>query len=165
MNKISFREIEARSYESPKEQFVTIERSITRSLDGGDDSANRPFEMEHVTVPPGKKAHTYHAHGAQWELYWIIKGSARMRAKGGYVKLEAGDAVQCPPGVAHQLINAGDVALEYWIVSSNPEFEACYYPDSDKVSVPQFFQTNREGVARWTQVAEGATDNYWHGEE
>ena len=69
MNKISFHEIEARAYESPKKQFATIERSVTKALDLRHDRTNRPFEMEHVTVLPGKKAHTYHAHGAQWELY------------------------------------------------------------------------------------------------
>ena len=33
MNKISFHEIEAKSYESPKKQFATIERSVTKALD------------------------------------------------------------------------------------------------------------------------------------
>ena len=88
MNKISFHEIEAKSYELPKKQFATIERSVTKALDLRNDCTNRPFEMEHVTVPPSKKAHTYHAHGAaQWELYWIIKGSAQMRFAEGFVEL------------------------------------------------------------------------------
>ena len=165
MNKISFHEIEAIAYESPKKQFTTIERSVTKALDLCNDRTNRPFEMEHVTVLPGKKAHTYHAHGAQWELYWIIKGSARMRFDEGFVELEAGDAVQCPPGVAHQLLNARDAELEYWIISSNPDFDTCYYPDSDKVSVHPSFRANKEGLTRWTRVSEGGTGDYWQGEE
>ena len=45
MNKISFHDIEAKSYESPKKQFVTIERSVTKALDLRNDRTNRPFEM------------------------------------------------------------------------------------------------------------------------
>ena len=52
-----------------------------------------------------------------------------------------------------------------WIISSNPDFETCYYPDSDKVSVHPSFHANKEGLTRWTRVSDGGTDDYWQGEE
>ena len=71
MNKISFHEIEARSYESPKKQFATIARSVTKALDLRNDRTNRPFEMEHVTVPPGKKAYTHPLRGSQTGIRYV----------------------------------------------------------------------------------------------
>ena len=64
MNKVNLQEIEARTFESPKKHFCIIERSITEALNNQGES-RRPFEVEYVTVPPGKKAFTYHVHGTQ----------------------------------------------------------------------------------------------------
>ena len=169
MNKVNVQEIEARTFESPKKHFCTIERSITKALNNQGES-RRPFEVEYVTVPPGKKAFTYHVHGTQWEFYYAIKGSAHMRVEEGLVELKAGDAIQFPPGVAHQLINDSDADFEYWIVASNQDFETCYYPDSDKVSVHAMFGANKGGDDKkgrgvMTQVGEGLITDYWHGEE
>ena len=91
-----------------------------------------------------------------------------MRFAEGTLDLAAGDAVQCPPGVAHQLANDGDSDFEYLVISSNPEFDTCYYPDSDKVSLNPTLEVDkgplsdeRDGLTVWTQVKEGLKGNYW----
>ena len=170
MKKINIEEIEKRRFESPKKRFCKIERSLSKAI--GDLEAERPFEVDNYIVPPGKKAFTYHAHGTQWEFYLVIRGSATMRFAEGTLNLAAGDAVQCPPGVAHQLANDADSDFEYLVISNNPEFDTCYYPDSDKVSLHGRLEVDkgplsdeRDGLTVWTQVKEGLTGNYWSGEE
>ncbi len=56
-------------------------------------------------------------------------------------------------------------ARAYESPKKHPDFDTCYYPDSDKVSVHPSFHANKEGLTRWTRVSEGGIDDYWQGEE
>jgi uncharacterized cupin superfamily protein len=60
------------------------------------------------------------------------------------------------PREAHQIANAGEVDLVYYVVADNPAGEWCHYPDSDK------FNLRSEPKQRCVRV-EGA--DYFEGEE
>lgn len=175
MNKVNLHEIkeEVRRLESPKKTFCNVQKSITKALTNRDEHKRQPpFDMDYVTLPPGKKDFPYHVHATGWELYCAVKGSAHMRVEEDLVELKPGDAIQCPPGVAHQIINDSDADFEYWLISSSPDFDTAYYPDSDKLTVQQILGANKEGVGNdrggsslWTRFREGLGTSYWEGEE
>ena len=93
-----------------------------------------PLGIDVVTLLPGKKDWPYHLHATQWEIYIAIEGVARMRLNENYIDMVPGDSIQCAPGAAHQIINESESPFTYWLVTNSPEFDVCYYPDSDKLS-------------------------------
>ena len=67
-----------------------------------------------------------------------------------------GDAVFCPPGEPHQIINDDPEDLVFYIIADDPVGESCYYPDSDKWGLP----ANLKGP-----ILKGTAFDYFHGEE
>ena len=122
---------EARTRESPKGKFSILRKSIITCPDTG-----APFDLDHVTLPPGKRNFPHHSHAALWELYYIIFGEATVRIDDESHTVSAGDSILCPPGEAHQIINESDSDVIYLIISNDPAFDSYYYPDSGKMLVP-----------------------------
>jgi uncharacterized cupin superfamily protein len=62
-----------------------------------------------------------------------------------------------PPGEAHQLLNTGATDMIYHLITDNPESDACYYPDSDKWSLPGHSRPVRVQPADYYDGEEFAT--------
>ncbi len=157
--KVRHADVEASDFTSPKGHFGATFREYISCKDTGS-----PFDLEHVTLPPGKKNFPLHTHGALWELYYVLSGRATMRTDEETVALEAGDSYLCRPGLAHQIINDADADFTYLVISNDPPFDACYYPDSGKMA-PNWQQIWGPMTEKWRfwQPREGA--EYFTGEE
>src|SRR5690606_32660783 len=81
---------------------------------------------------PGKSGCPFHSHWSQWELYVILSGHGIARFGDQRREIKAGDVVMHPPYEAHQLINTGDVDLDYFLIADNPPVDVWHYPDSSK---------------------------------
>jgi uncharacterized cupin superfamily protein len=113
-----------------------------------------PFDLELSKLAPGETGCPFHRHAAQWEMFFILEGEARVRAGAETHHFGAGDVVLHPPGEAHQIINAGKRELIFYVIADNPPIDYWQYPDSQKWGLRQerkFFRT--------TDV------DYWDGEE
>jgi len=91
-----------------------------------------PFNLELVRVPAGAAACPFHAHAAQWELFFILAGRGLVRAGRSRRAVGPGDIFIHPPGEPHQLLNTGRTPLTYYLVADNPPVDIWRYPDSDK---------------------------------
>jgi uncharacterized cupin superfamily protein len=91
-----------------------------------------------TAVPPGKRAHPFHNHRINEEMFYVIEGSGEVRIGGAVHPIRAGDIIACPPGgkeTAHQIVNTGKSELKYLAVSTKLTPEICDYPDSGKFAV------------------------------
>ena len=152
-------DVEASDFESPKGTFgVTFREYITT------EDTGCPFDLEHVTLAPGKRNFPFHSHGALWELYHILSGTPTMRTDEETVELHPGDSYLCKPGLAHQIRNDSDADVTYLVISNDPAYDACYYPDSGKLapSWKKLWGAMPEGWRFW-QPREGT--EYFTGEE
>jgi uncharacterized cupin superfamily protein len=89
------------------------------------------YELE-----PGKRNMPYHAHFGIEELLVVLNGTPTLRSPAGERELAAGEVVAFPPGRAgaHQLINRGDSATRFLMLSSKASADVIEYPDSGKIS-------------------------------
>ena len=101
-----------------------LRQSLEPNLKGGNDTvrllhfleaedacgAGRLFGIS--IIPPGGSI-GYHQHCGDFEIYYILKGSARVVDNGNERRLNAGDAMLCRDGDAHSIENAGTADLEY----------------------------------------------------
>lgn len=55
----------------------------------------------------------YHTHKGDFEVYYILKGTALVNDNGQEHTLQAGDAIHTPNGSSHSIENIGDTDLEY----------------------------------------------------
>jgi uncharacterized cupin superfamily protein len=87
------------------------------------------------TVPPGKAAFPYHTHTTNEEMIYILDGEGTLRFGSEELMITSGTIVACPPGAdfPHQLINTGDKALRYLVVSTMEYPDLSDYPDSKKI--------------------------------
>ena len=77
--------------------------------------------FSHVTVDPGCSI-GYHSHEGEFEVYYILSGTAKIVDEGEEYLLHAGDMMQCKSGHAHSIENAGETPLEHiaLILYENP---------------------------------------------
>src|SRR3954464_8131861 len=119
MKKINIAKLKWEKWNSPKGTFAQQSKSISGLLGdvrNGWPKKGHPFNLELVSVPPGKAPCPFHVHYLQWELYVIVSGTGVARAGKQRVKIKAGDAFMHPPGEAHQLINTGKQPLVFYII-------------------------------------------------
>src|SRR5437879_11430010 len=91
----------------------------------GEIQSNRPFVsrdfesalhfVDFVIVPPGTSI-GIHQHGANEELYFIVRGSAIMTVNGVEHQVEEGDLILNKPGWSHGLRNEGSGAVEILVI-------------------------------------------------
>jgi len=83
----------------------------TQNLVGGASPVKaRNFAMGMVTLDPGGGQVPWH-NQEQEEVYFVIEGVGEMCLGGEVSELQAGQIVQIPPGVFHQLSNKGNTPL------------------------------------------------------
>ena len=116
-------------FTSPKGRFGAAFRQLMPA-----ETTECPFDLEHVTIPPGKSNFPFHSHAAMWELYYVLSGTATMRTDDETVELAAGDSYMCKPGLAHQITNESDADFAYLVIANEPPHDSCYYPDSGKLA-------------------------------
>lgn len=103
----------------------------------GDAAGGDRIGCSRYELPAGKRSWPYHYHTANEEAIYVLSGTAMLRLDGAEYDLEAGDYVALPAGEdsAHQMVNPGDEAVEYLVISTMNEPEVLGYPDSEKVGV------------------------------
>jgi uncharacterized cupin superfamily protein len=162
MLKININEIKEEPWQSPggtyAVSFKGISEALGREAASLDLSKRHPFDLEWSRVPRGKCNFPYHAHSAQWELYFVISGNGIVRHKDGQTEVFPGDAFVFGPDEPHQITNSGDEDLIYYVVADNPIGESTYYPDSGK------WKMNKSSAADRV-VIKGQETDYFDGEE
>jgi uncharacterized cupin superfamily protein len=158
MKKINLDVVPVQESHSPKGRFRQFTRDVLSAMrqTNGDRMTNVrfPFEIKLVTLPARAANGPYRSHSARWVYYQIITGRGVVRTPAGKFEVRGGDCIMHPPGEAHQLLNTGATDLLYHQITDNPASDACYYPDSDKWSLP--------GHARPVRVQPA---DYYDGEE
>lgn len=92
-----------------------------------------PFDLELQQLPPGACGCPFHFHAAEWELFYLVRGTATVRAGADTHTLAAGDVVLHPPLEPHQITNASATdPLEFYVIADNAPVEYWHYPDSQK---------------------------------
>ena len=139
MRKVNTRNITEDRWSSPKGRFEGSSRAVSEALGRKPKSTDlmerHPFDVEILTIDPGKTPYPYHSHSAQWEFYQVISGKGTVRHVEGTTPIETGDAFVFPPGQPHQFTNDGTEILVIYVIADNPIGESCYYPDSKKWAV------------------------------
>ena len=127
---------------SPKGLYECQYREVSKALTAaprvperhGNLPPARPFEVDLVRIPPGKKLCPRHAHSVEWEYYIVLSGQGRMLQAQDEppIPMQPGDHLLQPPGWVHTVENDGTQDLLYYVIASNSTDETCCYPDSDK---------------------------------
>ena len=92
----------------PKEYGVQVQRLVPWT------ALNAPFEGAWCVIEPGHAtdAHAHH----EYEIFIAISGEGALEAEGERSPFMPGDVVHFPPGVNHQVINAGDTDFQFYSV-------------------------------------------------
>lgn len=136
MNRINLRDIPEQESRSPRGKFHSWFRDISVALGApygaGVSGGGHPFDLQVRRIPPGASVCPYHLHHVQWELFVVRAGEGTVRTPDGHHAVKTGDAFIHPPRAPHQLTNTGATNLEVLIITDNPAFDICHYPDSNK---------------------------------
>lgn len=92
--------------------FTTRDGSQIRELLNASNSAIRNQSLAEATLPVGG-ATTEHLHPRAEEIYYILRGQARMRIEDEERNAGPGDAIAIPPGRRHKIWNAGNDPLVF----------------------------------------------------
>lgn len=129
---------------SPKGVYECHYREISKELTAvprvlerrGQTAHQRPFEVDMVRIPPGRRLCPRHWHSVEWEYYIVVSGHGQMLQSSDEppIPMESGDHLLQPPGWIHTIENDSVEDLCYYVIASNSVDETCYYPDSGKWS-------------------------------
>jgi quercetin dioxygenase-like cupin family protein len=73
-----------------------------------------------TAVPPGKRAHPFHNHRINEEMFYVIDGTGEVRIGGAVYPIRAGDIIACPPGgfavlsETIRFVSRESQQLDYW---------------------------------------------------
>ncbi len=98
-------------------------------------AGSRLSGLRHVTVPPGRRSSVRHCHSHDDELFVVLGGDGVLLLGDERHAVRPGSIVARPPatGVAHAF-EAGDHGLVLLAYGTREPADACWYPDSKKVS-------------------------------
>ncbi|MBV8066785.1 MAG: cupin domain-containing protein [Candidatus Eremiobacteraeota bacterium] len=115
-------------------------------------------------LPPGNRFCPLHGHAREEELFYVIEGEPSVRMSSGTIQCRKGDFIALPVGESgtHQLVNESDAPATVLLLARSEEFDACYYPDSDKLLVD--VKTPLDGRASILVAAHPQLD-YFDGEK
>ena len=65
-----------------------------------------------AAIPPGGSI-GYHEHKGEFEIYYILEGTAKVNDAGKDAVLHPGDMMQCRDGSSHSIENIGDKDLVF----------------------------------------------------
>jgi uncharacterized cupin superfamily protein len=117
------------------------------------------------TLPPGHYFCPLHGHAREEEMFFVLDGEPSIRTLTGTVRCRKGDFIAFPVGEsgAHQLLNESDAPATVLLLGRTEAFEACYYPDSDKLLVD--VETPLKGDRRSILLHATPELEYFDGEE
>jgi mannose-6-phosphate isomerase-like protein (cupin superfamily) len=84
-----------------------LEARFARTAIGG-----QTLGLSHLTLAPGFRVPFGHRHGAQEEVYVVVRGSARVKVEDEIVELGEWDAIRFDKGTMRQ-VEAGPDGVEY----------------------------------------------------
>lgn len=147
------------SWRSPQGKYFGESKELSIALGSKRNTptglGGHPFEIELSKLPAGGVGCPFHSHAAEWELFFILRGDATVRAGSETHTLGPGDVALHPPGEPHQIRNASAAEeLLFYIVADNAPVDVCYYPDSDKW-----------GIRTLRKFFRASDTDYWDGEE
>ena len=157
--KLNLDELPWEEWHSPQKKFRGFSKELSIALGAKRNTptglGGHPFDLELQRLGPGECGCPFHAHAAEWELFYIVEGRASVRAGAETHALTAGDVVLHPPGEAHQITNASSAEdLVFFLVADNAPVEYWHYPDSGKW-----------GLRSPRTFFRAAEADYWDGEE
>lgn len=85
------------------------------------------FGISFDVLQPGQENCRYHAERDEEEFFYVHAGSCTARLDGRLYRLEAGDVLHTPVGVAHSFIGAGDGPCEIWMIGQTIKPTAADY--------------------------------------
>jgi uncharacterized cupin superfamily protein len=120
---------------TPTETAQGRHRYARRTL--GAAAGGRQLGCSHMVLPPGAVSFPFHYHAANEEAIYVLAGRGTLRLGAERLPIRPGDwiALTCGPDHPHQMINDGDLPLEYLCVSTMHPAEICGYPDSKKLGL------------------------------
>ena len=123
--------------QSPKKKFHGTSKQLSVALGAKWNTpvglGGHPFDLEYTRLAPNECGCPFHFHAAEWEFFYIRRGTARVRVNNETLTVSAGDAFIHPPFEAHQITNdSASEELEFFIVADNAPVEYWHYPDSGK---------------------------------
>jgi mannose-6-phosphate isomerase-like protein (cupin superfamily) len=86
--------------------FITKDTSEIREILAPRNSSLKLQSLAEATLHPGK-ATEEHYHATSEEIYYVLRGTGRMRIEGETRDVEPGDGITIPPGKHHKLWNTG----------------------------------------------------------
>lgn len=92
-------------------------------------------------LEPGESVCPYHFEFGSEEWLLVLEGRPALRRAGGAGELEEvlepGDTICFPPGPsgAHKVTNGGEAPVRILMLSTMPDVDISYYPDSEKYGV------------------------------
>ena len=92
--------------------FITKDTSEIREILAPRNSTLRNQSLAKVKVAPGR-ATEEHYHQDSEEIYYILRGRARMSMEGEAREVRAGDGIPIPPGCRPQIENIGTGELVF----------------------------------------------------
>jgi uncharacterized cupin superfamily protein len=118
-------------------------------------AGSRLSGIQHVTVTPRRRSSVRHCHSHDHELFVVLAGSATLLLGDERHEVRPGSIVARPAatGVAHAF-EAGDDGLVMLAYGTREPADACWYPDSRKIS------SRALGV-----IYRAEPLDYWDGEE
>ncbi len=89
------------------------------------------------TLDPGTRFCPLHGHAREEEIFFVLDGEPSVRTLSGTIRCRKGDFIALPVGVSgtHQLLNESNAPATILLLARTEAFDACYYPDSDKLLV------------------------------
>lgn len=124
-------------WSSPQKKFHGLSKELSLALGAKRNTptglGGHPFDLELQKLLPGEVGCPFHSHAAEWEMFYVLRGTAIVRAGTETHTLHAGDVVLHPPGEPHQIRNASPTEdLEFFVIADNSPVEYWHYPDSQK---------------------------------
>jgi uncharacterized cupin superfamily protein len=108
-----------------------------RTLEIGDYVGAEKLGYRIVEIAPGHANCPLHWHGAEEELFVVLKGGATLVTPRGEHALRAGDYVtfRTNRAGAHKVVNRTTDVCEILMIANVDPSDICYYPDSHKLAV------------------------------
>ncbi|MGH7826146.1 MAG: cupin domain-containing protein [Candidatus Binatia bacterium] len=126
----------------------------------------RKLGYSFFNIPPGKAAFPYHTHTGNEEFVYVLEGEAVLRLGRDEMAVSGGTFIACPPGpdYPHQLVNTGNKALRYMVVSTMEYPDISVYPDSNKIGA---YATSARGdkIGFRALFLKDQNVNYYDGED
>ena len=93
--------------------------------------------LKHIVLLVGYQSYPEHAHTAEEELFYILRGRGTALQNDERIPVQAGDTVSYPSGtgVAHAFLADRGEELEYLAFGQRDGNDAAFYPRSGKVLV------------------------------